>query len=548
MTSAAAAVRLRAAADLVRGCAAGTRVLIVGATRGAADDLARAVALAAPATFGLERASLAQLATRTALSALAAGGAAPSSWLGAEAVAARATFDALRGGSLGYFAPVAGTPGFPRALARTLHELRMAGIEGARLAALSPSGPDLAMLLAAAEACFADASSLARADLFRVATEAVTREPAADVLVLLDLALEHEAERAFVAALAAGAATTLATVPAGDGATRDAFAAMGGVRDEPDEQGTGDLARIRQHLFDSDVHGSPPPRVADGSFELFSAPGEGREAVEIARRLVQEARRGVPFDEMAVLVRSPESYAGLLEQALERARVPAWYDRGTRRPHAAGRAFLALLACAGERLSAARFAEYLSLGQVPSAEDERERWAASSSDELVSATAAGQAATGRDDAEGPEAPHRLDAAVASGTLRAPWRWERLLADAAVIGHDAGRWRRRLDGREAELQRQLRELRDRDGDDHPKVVALVRVLEQLTHLRRFALGVIDRLAAWPMSATWGEWLEAFTRLAPDVLRYPSHVLRVLADLRPMAAVSPVGLDEVRGVLS
>ena len=54
------------------------------------------------------------------------------------------------------------------------------------------------------------------------------------------------------------------------------------------------------------------------------------------------------FDEMAILVRAPQSYFGLLEHALERAGVPAWFDRGTRRPHPAGRAFLALLACAAE--------------------------------------------------------------------------------------------------------------------------------------------------------------------------------------------------------
>src|SRR4029453_5181418 len=102
--------------------------------------------------------------------------------------------------------------------------------------------------------------------------------------------------------------------------------------------------------------------------EFFSAPGEGRECVEIARRILKEARRGVGFDEMAILVRSPHSYFGLLEHALRRADVPGWFDRGTRRPHPAGRAFLALLACAAEHLSAARFAEYLSLSQVPDAE------------------------------------------------------------------------------------------------------------------------------------------------------------------------------------
>ena len=68
---------------------------------------------------------------------------------------------------------------------------------------------------------------------------------------------------------------------------------------------------------------------------------------------------------MAIVVRAPESYWGPIEQALERAKVPAWFSRGTRRPDPTGRAFLALLACAADDLSARSFAEYLSLGQVP---------------------------------------------------------------------------------------------------------------------------------------------------------------------------------------
>src|SRR5207245_9700638 len=95
------------------------------------------------------------------------------------------------------------------------------------------------------------------------------------------------------------------------------------------------------------------------------APGEGREAVEIARRILDEARAGTPFDEVAVLLRAPELYASLLEVALRRAGIPAWFARGTSRPDPSGRAFLALLDCALEGLPARRSAEYLSLGQVP---------------------------------------------------------------------------------------------------------------------------------------------------------------------------------------
>ena len=128
-----------------------------------------------------------------------------------------------------------------------------------------------------------------------------------------------------------------------------------------DDAGTDALARVRRFLF----AGEAPAGVEDDSVRFFSAPGEAREAVEVARRILDEAARGVPFDEMAIVVRAPESYWGPIEQALERARVPAWFSRGTRRPDPTGRAFLALLACAADDLSARSFAEYLSLGQVP---------------------------------------------------------------------------------------------------------------------------------------------------------------------------------------
>src|SRR5207237_4075355 len=82
-------------------------------------------------------------------------------------------------------------------------------------------------------------------------------------------------------------------------------------------------------------------------------------------RLLDERARGVPFDEMAVFLRTPQQYLGLLEHACARGGVPVYFDRGTRRPDPAGRAFVALLSCAVEGLSAKRFDEYLSLGQVP---------------------------------------------------------------------------------------------------------------------------------------------------------------------------------------
>lgn len=576
--SASAAERLACARDVVRGCPPGSRVLIVGASRGAADDLARTVASSAAATFGLERLSLTQLAARTAIAALAAEEVAPSTWLGAEAVATRAVFEATRAASLHYFAPVADAPGFPRALARTLQELRLAGIAASSLPRVhggprlrssavierrasarqaeqdSPPaqdpGSDLADLLERFEACFASARIADRAELFQQAARVIRQQPIADAVVLLDVPLEHRADRELVEATSMSASTVLATVPYGDRSAIAFFERIGADVDERVETGGDDLAHLRRFLFLTDS--KPPRRELDGSLDLFSAPGEGRECVEIARRLLKEARAGVPFDEMAILVRSPQNYYGLLEHALGRAEVPAWFDRGTRRPHPAGRAFLALLACAAEHLSASRFAEYLSLGQIPTqtaGSATRDPAHVPSGDEVFGRTeeiAEDEIETDERETAA-ESPQAEDAVIA-GTLRAPWRWERLLAEAAVIGQSSARWARRLDGKARELRLQIDEASRQDGPDSGKVRGLEQMLEHLDHLRAFALPVITALEEWPPRALWGEWLDRFERLAPRVLRMPAYVLRVLADLRPMADVGPVDLDEARRVLS
>jgi CRISPR/Cas system-associated exonuclease Cas4 (RecB family) len=522
-------------------------VLVVGASRGAADDLVRRIARERPATMGLARFSLTQLAARVAATKLAAGGIAPSTGLGAEAIAARASFDAARDGRLSYFGRVASTPGFPRALARTIGELRAVQATAARVGEAGPAGQDLSRLLDRIEREFNDAASADRAGLFAAAAEAFRDDPVSrSAIVLLDVAVESPAEAEFVQAITTHARTLLATVPTHDALTRSALEAAGGqVRVHADEA-SGDLASLRRHLFAKDP---PPVRLLDGALRVFSAPGEGRESVEIARRLLAEARRGVRFDEMAILVRTPQQYHGLLEHALDRAEIPAWFDRGTRRPHPAGRAFLALLACAAEKLSARRFAEYLSLGQLPAPEaDPGAAWA-SSADEVF-----GRGAEEPVDDDGLEEeawaedlPSQADGAVVAGTLRAPRHWERLLVEAAVMGGDPARWQRRLKGKAAEYRAQLAEV-VADAPDSPKAAGIARDLERLGHLAAFAVPLMEELAAWPPSARWGEWLDGLQRLAPRVLRVPTYVLRVLADLRPMSEVGPVTLEEVRGVLS
>ena len=561
--SSSAQLRLDEARAFVREQSRQGDVWIVAASRGAADDLARAIAAEAGATIGLHRFSLAQLALHLSGAILAADDRAPATYLGSEAVAARATFDALRDGGLTYFAPVANTPGFPRALARTIQELRLASVPAASLRGLPLGGPDLAALLDRFDEQFAAARAIDRAALFAAATRALLPADGVQLpgsgfhlpaLLLLDLPIDADVELGLIKALLARARRAFITLPFGDVATLTRLQTLG-LREELREQKDGsDLAALRRYLFADRV---PPDREPAGDVVFFSAPGEGRECVEIARRIRQEARRGVPFDEMAVFLRAPDRYVGLLEHAFRRAGIPAWFDRGTRRPHPAGRAFAAILACAVEKLSARRFAEYLSLAQVPTreaAEREPAFVAPLDDDDLALPTSENRIAD--EDADLGLRAADLDGAAAvvdegdpliEGSLRAPWKWEQLIVESAVIGGDPGRWDRRLAGLENERRLHWK-AEQRDDPDSARAAALERDLRNIAHLRAFAQPIIRRLASWPARATWGAWLDHFVALAPMVLREPERVIAVLEQLRPMGAIGPISLEEARDVVA
>jgi RecB family exonuclease len=588
--SSSAQLRLDEARAFVQTHARDGDVWLVGASRGAVDDLARSIAAQAGATVGLHRFSLTQLALHLAGPVLASQGLAPVTYLGSEAVAARATFDAQKDEALRYFAPVARTPGFPRALARTLQELRLAQVTADRLAGLPLGGADLGGLLDRFDGQFAGAHATDRAQLFEAATRALLPAKAgslpgghkegsggfrlqAEALLLLDVPIDSLVEFEFVRALIApstehpalstqpSAPSTLVTIPFGDIATLQRLATLGLEPEVLEQKGDSDLVALRRYLF---AKSEPPERSATGEVRFFSAPGEGRECVEIARRILQEARNGVPLDEIAIFLRSPQRYVGLLEAALRRAlpdedgRPRAWFDRGTLRPAAAGRAFLSILDCACEGLSARRFAEYLSLGQVP-----RQSESAPAAPLVLAdmeeppdsgpfrflTTAADDDPPHEPPPEAEEVP--LDGDPVEGTLPQPWKWESLIVESSVIGGDPARWKRRLAGLERKYDIQLAAELTQDAlQDSPKALRIERDRQSLRHLRRFALPIIETLAGWPSRATWGEWLKRFDDLAPGVLRPPGrdHVRSALKQLNPMADIGPISLGEARAVLA
>jgi ATP-dependent helicase/nuclease subunit B len=645
----AAADRLRTATAWLRRQAAGEPLLVLAPSLPAADDLlyrllhedARASADAVRATppdppspaarFGWHRLTPAQLAGTVARAELARRDLVPVGPLGAQAAIARAIDTLRRDDALGRYAEVAGTPGFARAVAGTLEQLRLAGVSVEAVAAVDEP---LAAVAQAFRDVLADAGLIDWPGVLTCAAERLEDgahgEPLAGLpTLIIDPLLETPAEQRFLRALLQQVPDALVTLPpaaepaelAARVATLSQQDIAMRVVDAPalsDATPASDLARmlarLQRELFarsgderradavpagtsaacgdeGTDAAGSTPDLFstpapapaapAPAALRVFSAPGESRECVEIVRALRDHAAAGIPFDQMAVVLRSPEQYRAHLEEAFARAGIPAWFARGALKPDPAGRAFLALLECRRSDLSARGFAEYLSLGELPDVAESAgapppaaapdARWIAPDPEvaaipgmapqaqalDLVDPVAAqlrhaesepkpavGAAADLQQDRP-EDGGGDGDAAVVDGRLRAPRRWERLLHDAAVIG-GRDRWERRLDGLAEQLRLRIEAL-DGDGDDERRA-AMERVIDEVAHLRAFALPLLDALAALPASAPWGEWLDALAALATRALRAPQRVLSVLSELRPMASIGPVTQDDVILVLS
>ncbi|MCB9898549.1 MAG: PD-(D/E)XK nuclease family protein [Planctomycetes bacterium] len=545
------------------------------------------------AAFGRHRTTLTGLAASLAAPVLAARGLIPVGRLGAEALLTRVLHEARARDALGRMRRVADAPGLARALLAVLTELREDDVED-----LDAHDALLAALRDDYERALARDGLVDRAGLLRLATEVARADDDGPAgrhawlglpLALLDPLVTSRAEQRLLAALAARAPDVIATLPVGDERSRAHLETLLGVAAQalPRDDETPDaLQRLASGLFDESA--AAGGRVELGEHvTLLSAPGEGRESVEIVRRVLRFARVGVPFDRMAVLLRAPELYRDHLEEAFERAGVPVHFARGVRRPDPGGRALHAMLACAAEGLSARRFAEYLSLGEVPDAPAGRppdarpasERFFETphelaelmgrprahddrleeASDRLAHVFDEDDEPLARDDETSSDGESRdgvrdgdddvrgASSAAPPGTVRAPRRWETLLVDASVVGGHA-RWKDRLAGLRSQLSLSLAGLDDPDDPFDPRAAALRRDVAAVDSLAAFALPLLDDLAALPGEATWGEWIDELSALATRALRHPDHVLAVLAEMLPMAALGPVPLEQVRLVLA
>ncbi len=549
-TSTSAETRLRFAARELEQLARYPEVLVISSTRGAGSNFVRTYCLGGDGRIGLHRVTLFQLAFEIGVEILARENLSPISGLAVEALTARTIHRCLRAGELGYFKPVADTVGFTRALGRTVSELRFADVAPQTLEEVEPSGLDLNRLLTRYGQELEQAGLADPRAVFQAASKAVVAAshrfgglPA----ILLDVLPHTRTETEFVTALASVSPSVAGVaLPQDRNGIANLETALGVWAEalEGPEDVTS-LDRLRRYVF---LPETPEPTASDDSLVFFSSTDEGRESVEIARYIQSAAKAGTRFDQIAVLVRNPDMYQPLIEDAFHRSGIPGHYTRGSVRPNPTGRAFLALLACRSEGLSASRFAEYLSLGQVPEPDEKGEPPKPSPQFTPVQGelfpdvelpVAGPEAETWTEDDPGSD-----DSPVVAGNLRAPFRWERLLVDAAVIG-GKDRWKKRLAGLHAEFEKQIAEL---GSEDETRREYVQSQLARLGHLRRFALPVVEGLDQFPESASWGEWIDHLESLASRALSEPAHVLSLLGELRPMDDVGPVELEEVREVLS
>jgi len=247
------------------------------------------------------------------------------------------------------------------------------------------------------------------------------------------------------------------------------------------------LERLRRHLFE------PPPGSAedDGSVVLLTAPGEAAEVRAIVRRLLSEAGRGVPFEEMGVVLPRPQVYAPLFTDLLERLGVPhRLHPSLPLRFGRAARSLLLLFRCRG--LDRAAVMEFLTFAPVP--------W---------------------------------DEILGEETEASPARWDALSRDAGIVS-GLDRWIIGLRAyAEAEDEAAATEARAERKEGRRRHVreaeSLLRVVELLST-------TLDGLAG---DASWPEWSSALRRVCSQWIgpeRDTQAVLDVIADLGGLGSVA------------
>jgi ATP-dependent helicase/nuclease subunit B len=394
-----------------------------------------------------------------------------------------------------YLRAAARTAGFGPIALRTIESLAAAGLRPEALEANAPTAADperlrlLARLWRGYEAGLEKAHLLDRPHLFAAASQALPA-PQLGAVVLCGVDDSSPAEAAFFKALGqhhplaiVGASLSAERAPRHAARQKALVETLGAVLEEPTVQAATSLGRLQSSLF------ALPAARADGdkarldtSLQVLSAAGEALEAVEIARLIQQAAQEGVRYQEIAVLLRSPDSYSVGLASALERAGIDAFFVDGVPRIDPAARSLSLMLDLIGADLDRGRVMELLTSARI--------KWGS-----VLGA----------------------DAEVS------PSGWDRLSARAGIVsGLEA--WRKRL-----ARAREDREAHEYDDDrDLRRYDSLLRVIERLA----------ADLATLPEKGSWAAYLDATLALLDTWIERPELTRdRLERVLRPLAQYAP-----------
>ena len=140
--------------------------------------------------------------------------------------------------------------------------------------------------------------------------------------LLIDVLPRWPAERELVRVLCSNNA--LAVAPVG-GPLHHLASALAVMPQTLPSHTSSSLERTQSSLF---ARASGPAVPLDSSVRVMSAQGEHRECVELARQMHRLADEGVPFDQIAVVLRQPGRYYSHLVEAMDRAGIPAFFCGG----------------------------------------------------------------------------------------------------------------------------------------------------------------------------------------------------------------------------
>src|SRR5262249_36118540 len=268
VTSTAGHDRITHARDWLKARAPSEEILILAPTLGAANEITRSLAQEKRASFGHHRLTLGQLAAALARPVFTVQRTVPLAALGIQAVANRAIHKLSEIGGLGRYAKLTSGPGFARAIANVITELRLEQIEPDALAHVAP---DLRPLLQAYEWELAEHGFTDWPGLLRTAASAAAdsgcRHQLLDLpTLLLDVPLTTASDIALFRALCARSPEMLVTVPAMDSVTLARLRSDLGADivdlDSPDaspqdlkQKESGSLSRLQRHIFNDVVAG-----------------------------------------------------------------------------------------------------------------------------------------------------------------------------------------------------------------------------------------------------------------------------------------------------